>query len=214
MKSLLRIVSGILSSSAQGSSATGVSVACFSVMSLTFFMKTNDATMRPAATAMIRLVNTVSTRTNSIRKASDRGTLRRWLMPQVVDDVNPDGNEQTCKDGAGNMPDQARQAEQHSGEKQAMDHTRQAVSPASLDVDDGAHGGARAGNAADQTSGNVSQALPDEFAIAVNVANRHRPQRSDAAVPSHGAIGAWGALLPLRQIVSRSGMFHQKLQFD
>ena len=42
----------------------------------------------------------------------------------VVDDANPDGNEQTCKDSVGNMLDEARQAEQHGGEKQAMDHTR------------------------------------------------------------------------------------------
>ena len=42
----------------------------------------------------------------------------------VVDDPNPDGNEQTCKDRARNMPDEPGQAEQHSGEKEAMDHTR------------------------------------------------------------------------------------------
>ena len=55
--------------------------------------------------------------------------IRPWHLEEmadaaVVDDANPDGNEQTRKDGAGNMLDEARQAEQHGGEKQAMDHTR------------------------------------------------------------------------------------------
>ena len=38
--------------------------------------------------------------------------------------ANPDGNEQACKDCVGNMLHESRQAEQHGGEKQAMDYTR------------------------------------------------------------------------------------------
>ena len=95
-----------------------------------------------------------------------------WYLEQIaepleIDDAPADGDKDAGEDGKWHVFDQASEAE-HDGEKQKrMGHAGELGAPTAFDVDDGAHGGAGTGKAAEETCNSVADALTDELAVGV-----------------------------------------------
>ena len=95
------------------------------------------------------------------------GNLEEVFEALEVDNAPADGDKDTGKDGKGNIFNQATKPKEDGKEEEGMDHTADLCASATLDIDNGTHGGAGTRKAAEKSGNGIADALADEFLVAV-----------------------------------------------
>ena len=112
-----------------------------------------------------------------------------------VDDAPADGDKDAGQNRQGHIFHQAAQTEEDGQQEECVNHTADLGASAAFHVDHSTHGGAGAGQTAEETRHSVADALSDELFIAVvfgfgDIVGHHRGEQSvDRAETSQSETG-------------------------